>query len=236
MTDWNEYAKHGDLRSVIDPADNLGYKNAYINLLQHKLLSTQMGSLKGKRVLDLGCGIGRFSGFLQSKGAIVTGVDSCQDMLKFNITCTTVCSPITKLPFKDGSFDIILSVWTLQYLCSLDLKMAISEINRVLSPEGTIYFIEQLTLSGYDGVFPRTHYLYDDYLLRSGFSKIYCRPVNSSLDKIIGIIRFGKISKYFFKYIIPVHLIITKFTSFPRNSNEDYYVDYFMKIKKVDYD
>lgn len=227
MTDWNMYAQHGDLRSVIDPADNLGYKNNYINLLHHKVLSKNMKNLDGKRVLDLGCGIGRFTEFLQSNGAIVTGVDSCSDMLKMNTKCRTVCAPITSLPFDNGSFDVILSVWTLQFLNSEDLKLAINEMQRVLSPIGEVYFIEQVSLSGYDDVYNRLPQDYDVYFGEGGFSLKSCRPINGSSDKIIAVVRRGWIPEKLFSHIIPLHLLLN--WSMELHSG---YIDYFMNFGK----
>lgn len=227
MTNWNEYAEHGDLRSVIDPADTLGYKNKYINLLHHKILSKHMKDLKGKRVLDLGCGIGRFTEFLQSKGAIVTGVDSCSDMLKINTRCQTVCAPATQLPFEDGSFDVILSVWTLQFLDSNDLKLAIQEMNRVLSPGGIVYFIEQISLTGYDNVNGRIPQDYDAYF-GEHFSLVACRPLNSSSDTIIGVVRLGWVPEYLFPSLVSLNLLLN--WSMVLNKG---YIDYFMEFKKV---
>lgn len=45
-----------------------------------------------------------------------------------------------KLPFEDGSFDSIVSTFT---LCSIpDIKSAISEFYRVLKPKGKLFFLE----------------------------------------------------------------------------------------------
>lgn len=227
MTNWNEYAEHGDLRSVIDPADTLGYKNKYINLLHHKILSIYMKDLVGKRVLDLGCGIGRFTEFLQYNGAIVIGVDSCSDMLKTNTKCQTVCAPATQLPFEDGSFDVILSVWTLQFLDSNDLKLAIREMNRVLSPGGLVYFIEQISLTGYDNINGRLPHDYDEYF-NEHFSLVACRPLNNSSDKIIGAVRLGWIPEILFSYLVSLHLILNWYMELNKG-----YIDYFMAFKKV---
>jgi SAM-dependent methyltransferase len=44
------------------------------------------------------------------------------------------------LPFANGSFDAALSTWT---LCTIpDVAAALSEVRRVLKPEGTLHFLE----------------------------------------------------------------------------------------------
>jgi ubiquinone/menaquinone biosynthesis C-methylase UbiE len=45
-----------------------------------------------------------------------------------------------KLPFADGSFDSVVSTWT---LCSIpDVDQAMKEIYRVLKPDGRFFFVE----------------------------------------------------------------------------------------------
>ena len=44
------------------------------------------------------------------------------------------------LPFADDSFDAALSTWT---MCTIpDLAAALSELRRVLKPDGTLHFVE----------------------------------------------------------------------------------------------
>jgi|WetSurMetagenome_2_1015567.scaffolds.fasta_scaffold58810_4 SAM-dependent methyltransferase len=232
MTDWVDYAKNKDLRAVIDPADARGSKNYYINLLHHKILSdNMMNTLQGKRVLDLGCGIGRFTKLLQDGGAEVIGLDSCKEMLEMNTECTTICAPVTKLPLDDASVDVVLSVWTLQYLKYTDLELAIEEINRVLTPGGTVYLIEQMGI-GYDSVYPRFDFIYE-LSFNPKLIKIYSRKIIKSDDTFIGIIRRGIIPKCLFSWLGSFHLGLTnytlKFDEFPTSD----YTDYFMKFIKV---
>lgn len=225
MKNWEDYAKHGDLRSVIDSGDTLGFKNNYINLMQHKILSDNMGDLNGKRVLDLGCGIGRFTKLLQDLGADVIGIDSCNDMLKYNIG-KTVCTSTDSLPFEDKYFDVVLSVWTLQYVDIKPLVKTVGEIDRVLKPDGNIYLIEQISDNGYDYVYPRWVSDYENAFNK--FSLIYHRPIMLERDKVVGIIRHGIIPSKYFSLILPYHLELNKYLYL--NKNE--YVDYFMHFKK----
>jgi ubiquinone/menaquinone biosynthesis C-methylase UbiE len=45
-----------------------------------------------------------------------------------------------RLPMADGSFDAVISTWT---LCSIpDVEQALREVRRVLKPEGRFYFVE----------------------------------------------------------------------------------------------
>jgi ubiquinone/menaquinone biosynthesis C-methylase UbiE len=229
MKNWDEYAKHGDLRSVIDCGDTLGFKNNYINFMQHKILSDNMGDLNGKRVLDLGCGIGRFTKLLQDLGADVIGIDSCNDMLKHN-SGKTVCAPTDNLPFEDKYFDVVLSVWTLQYLDLKPLVKTVEEINRVLNVDGDVYLIEQISDHGYDYVYSRH---LSDYVCAfremNNFLFISSIPIMRERDKIVGVIRHGIIPDKYFESILPYHMILNKYLNL-RNTNG--YTDYFMHFRK----
>lgn len=233
MTDWSEYAKNKDLRAVIDPADNRGLKNYYINLLHHKILSDNMiNTLQGKRVLDLGCGIGRFTKFLQDGGAEVVGLDSCKEMLELNTECSTVCSPVTDLPFADASFDVVLSVWTLQYVKYTDLELVVKEVNRVLTPGGTVYLIEQMG-DGYDSVYPRYPFIYEK-AFENKFIGIYSRKIINSDDIIVGIVKRGVVPKCLFSILGGFHLGATDHKlQFEKLLIDSDYIDYFMKFGKV---
>lgn len=229
MTDWSEYAKHKDLRSVIDSGDTLGFKNEYINLLHHKILSDNMENLHGKRVLDLGCGIGRFTEFLQSRGAEVTGVDFCEDMLSLYTGCEKVCTSVNKLPFEDKSFDVILSVWTLQHLTIKLLIETVKELDRILVTGGTVYIIEQVSEDGYDEIASR--YVSDYVNAFENFIFIKSRPIVRERDIIVGIIRKGFVPEILFPLISNLHLDITKCL----NSDSLFgYTDCFMVFKKGD--
>lgn len=228
MPDWKDYAKHGDLRSVIDSADNRGLKNKYINLLHHKILSDAIGnSLKGKRVLDLGCGIGRFTKFLQSCGAEVTGVDSCEEMLSFYTGYKKICASVNKLPFENESFDAVLSVWTLQYVDKNILFEVSKEINRVLVPGGNVYLIEQLSRYGYDSVLSRC--LSDYQFTFENFDMINSRSIMRERDLLVGLIKKGIIPEKYFSLLIPYHLKRNKDLYL---NQEIEYIDYFMEFRR----
>ncbi len=101
-----------------------------------------------KRMLDLGCGLGRHSILFDSKGFTVTaidlseyGVNHLREWQKKNGTdFRTVVGDMTELPFADNAFDCIYSYHVLSHTDSEGIKRIISEIHRVLRPGGEIYF------------------------------------------------------------------------------------------------
>jgi ubiquinone/menaquinone biosynthesis C-methylase UbiE len=90
------------------------------------------------RILDLGCGTGMFLEELAERNEIVIGVDSSMKMLdiarKRASGASLVCADADHLPFKDRSFDVVVSVTLLQNVPEPVVTM--KEIARVLKPKG----------------------------------------------------------------------------------------------------
>ena len=96
---------------------------------------------KGK-ILDEGCGIGRYTIPLSQLGFDAIGLDFSQKLLdvakknakKYKAKCRFVKGDIRKLPFKDKTFDAILSAGTIEHVP--ETEKAISELSRILKPKG----------------------------------------------------------------------------------------------------
>ena len=101
-----------------------------------------------KRLLDLGCGLGRHSIFFDAKGFRVTaidlseyGVNHLREWQKKNgVDFRTVVGDMKKLPFADNAFDCIYSYHVMSHTDTEGIKQIMSEIRRVLRPGGEIYF------------------------------------------------------------------------------------------------
>ncbi len=100
--------------------------------------------LKGKKILDFGCGDGYLSIKLAMKGVgKVVGIDSSPQMIHFaNINKENsrlsnlefIESDGKELPFKDNSFDIVLANYVLVHF--QELERPLKEIFRVLRDRG----------------------------------------------------------------------------------------------------
>ena len=97
--------------------------------------------VKGKRVLDAGCGPGVYSEWLLAHGAEVVAVDVSAKMIELarrrigsalDVRLADLSKPLTFL--SDESFDIVLSSLTLHYI--KDWSSTLAEFYRVLRPGG----------------------------------------------------------------------------------------------------
>ena len=124
-----------------------------------------LGDIRGKHVLDYGCGGGWSTATLRARGAKVTGFDVSLARLteaqghlyrdEKGPRVDLVLCAAEQLPFADATFD---AVFGKQVLHHVEIGTAIPEIVRVLGPGGKAVFIEPLIhnplLEGYRRLTP----------------------------------------------------------------------------------
>ena len=109
-----------------------------------KLIREHLGDLSGKRVLDVGCGKGRFARVFreQEPEAEIWGLDISEEMLKFVPEgIRTRAGSMTELPFESGFFDAAYATESLEH--AVEIEKAVSEICRVVKTDGRIAIIDK---------------------------------------------------------------------------------------------
>lgn len=99
--------------------------------------------LAGRRVLDLGCGKGRFARALGERGAQVTGLDLSAAMLGGAIDLDRVRASARRLPFGPASFDRVVAVEVFEHLAPRAVDQVCDEVRRVLRPGGTFVIVDK---------------------------------------------------------------------------------------------
>ncbi|MEQ8171672.1 MAG: methyltransferase domain-containing protein [Candidatus Eremiobacterota bacterium] len=101
-------------------------------------------NVKGKSVIDLGCGTGRHSIKFAEKGASVTALDISSGMLKEALgkkgseKVKFICHDLSdKLPVPDGNFDFVISSLVLEHI--ENLLYFFKEAKRVCKKNGKIF-------------------------------------------------------------------------------------------------
>lgn len=101
--------------------------------------------LRGKRVLDAGCGPGVYAELLLQRGALVTSIDVSDRMLELarkrlgptaDLQLVDMSQPLEMFP--SGTFDFINAPLCLDYI--EDWRAVFSEFNRILKCEGQLQF------------------------------------------------------------------------------------------------
>jgi len=109
-----------------------------------RLILEYLGDLAGRRVLDVGCGKGRFARILAERHPLarVWGLDISLAMLKCVPATVVKCAgSMTELPFADGAFHAAYATESLEH--AVEIPKAVAEICRVVAPGGRIVIIDK---------------------------------------------------------------------------------------------
>jgi SAM-dependent methyltransferase len=128
------------------------FYNKVIDLCQSRALKPWLRSVKGLRVLDVGCGVGRWSRRLARRGAIVTGIDLSPTMIAeakrraaeegLSARCRFETQDLAALEAED-QFDLILGVTVLQHILDPEaLRSAVERMRQHLAPGGRMVLLE----------------------------------------------------------------------------------------------
>ena len=109
------------------------------------LFANRLMGAGAKKVLDLGCGVGRHALAYARLGLDVTAVDMAESGLlelrraseAEGLTIETGTAAMTDLPFAAGTFDHVLSFNVIYHGDQAIVSTAIAEIARVLKPGGS---------------------------------------------------------------------------------------------------
>lgn len=174
-------------RSVLDP------------VMLERIQSLELG-----RVLDVGCGEGRFCRLLSGLGWEVVGIDPTKRLIeqasKLDSQSSYMEAAAEELPFEDGSFELVVSYVSL--IDIPDYQRAISEMSRVLKPGGTLLVAN---LNGFntagqsigwikDRLGRRLYYPMTDYLTERGEEVAWAgirvlnwhRPLSAYMQEFLG--------------------------------------------------
>jgi len=125
--------------------DEAGYRaeaEARYRLEPYILPFADFESARGKRVLEIGTGLGADHQRFAEAGAKLSGIDlteraiahTRQRLAAFGLESDLATGDAENLPFPDNSFDLVYSWGVLHH--SPDTRRAIAEAHRVLKPGG----------------------------------------------------------------------------------------------------
>jgi len=109
-----------------------------------------LGDLRGRRVLDLGCGLGEAAVYFAKQGARATAADLSGGMLdvarrlarRHGVTIDTHKCSATRTQLPDKAFDVVYAGNLLHHV---DVEATLVEVRRILADDGTAVFWDPLT-------------------------------------------------------------------------------------------
>jgi malonyl-CoA O-methyltransferase len=125
------YKKIGILKGYDKWASKYDRDSNPLIALEERVTLEFIGKAEGQRVLDLGCGTGRYCVLLAKRGAFVVGVDPSSEMVeqakrKITPTCQFELyhGTMDKIGLPDQHFDLIVSALTLGHLPELEFTFS----------------------------------------------------------------------------------------------------------------
>ncbi|MEQ8969388.1 MAG: class I SAM-dependent methyltransferase [Coleofasciculus sp. C1-SOL-03] len=117
---------------------------------ENRFILQQLGNIRGKRLLDLGCGAGENSVYFAQKGANCVAADYSAGMVEVALKLAAAngvniegqTANAMALDFADNTFDIVYASNLLHHIP--DPKIALQEMHRVLKPGGKACFWDPL--------------------------------------------------------------------------------------------
>ena len=121
----------------------------------HKILGTwedvkrELGDVKGKKILEIGCSRGVFSIFLAKQGAIVTGIDVGENLIlaakEFakinNVDCNFKACSAADMKL-DETYDVIIGFAVLHHMNEESVLTSFRDFYRLLKNNGIAIFTE----------------------------------------------------------------------------------------------
>ncbi|KAG8086294.1 hypothetical protein GUJ93_ZPchr0010g10943 [Zizania palustris] len=143
---WEEHSKDLTVEAMM-----LDSRAADLDKEERPEIMSVLPHYKGKLVLELGAGIGRFTGELAKEAGHVIALDFIESVIKKNentnghcknitFMCADVASPNLKI--EDNSIDLIFSNWLLMYLSDEEVEKLVARMVKWVKVGGHIFFRE----------------------------------------------------------------------------------------------
>ena len=163
---WTALAKNYDkvdasgLAPILHPQAPAWFNHA-IDHLQFRALKRALSIAEispGSRILDVGCGTGRWVRRFGELGFSPIGVDATFGMLSIarshRTTAPLFVGLASRLPFGDAAFDAVSDITVVQHIAYELQQKALQEMVRVLRPGGRMILLELIRGKG-SHIFPR---------------------------------------------------------------------------------
>jgi len=141
-----------DMWALSTPLDQIAVREAFEapTAVENRAILELMGDLRGKRLLDVGAGLGESSVYFAMQGAEVTATDISPGMVKcavelgklHGVNITGVALAGEDLDIPAGQFDIVYIANTIHHVTDKDRLF--EQIQRALKPGGRFFSFDPL--------------------------------------------------------------------------------------------
>jgi len=163
-TEMKKYWDQHSQKKATDSLMLLMKEDANFARLEKEEIISYLPSFDGLSVVELGSGVGRFTGDLAQRASAVLAVDFMDSFLKENQKRFSsvyphidyLCRDVTKLCLDEASYDFVFSNWLMMYLNDEEVEKLANKFVEWCSVGGYIFFRESCE-GGASGDLPRTN-------------------------------------------------------------------------------
>lgn len=151
--EWGTTAAKTAVIASVDPTESARYLHpSHTTPFALEYAFYLLGDIAGKRVLDLGCGSGEKTALLCQRGAQVLGVDVSSELIALaeqrlrqaDLMAELKVGSAYSIEIADESVDVIFCASVLHHF---NIPAAVSEMRRILRPDGVIIVKEPIRFS-----------------------------------------------------------------------------------------
>jgi SAM-dependent methyltransferase len=152
-----------DLWALSTPLDQIAVREAFEapTAMENKAIVALMGDLRGKRLLDVGCGLGESSVYFALLGAEVTAADLSPGMVRcamelakvHGVTVQGWVQSGEELDVPEGHYDLVYVANTIHHVTDKDRLF--QQIHRALKPGGRFFSFDPLAYNPIINVYRR---------------------------------------------------------------------------------
>jgi len=131
----------------------LNSKAEEIHPLEQKEIKGYLPDLHSKTILELGSGIGRYTGYFANVAKKVVSVDFIEQFVEKNkktheqySNIEFICADAMEVAFSPNRFDFIFINWLFMYLADQEIIFLRDRIYEWLKPKGEFFFRESCAL------------------------------------------------------------------------------------------
>ncbi|CAI5740325.1 unnamed protein product [Peronospora destructor] len=181
---WTEHSSRADIETMmLDSNAKTLHEQEVPEIMEHA------PSMKGKDVLELAAGIGRFTSILAKNAKSVTAVEFIAGFHEANVNTNGylkniefLCKDVVTLESKPNSFDVIFSNWIFMYLGDEEVEAFAKKAIKWLRPGGKLFFRESCFRQSGDAKRNSnpTHYRHPEFYVRA-FGSVVSKEDNGDL-------------------------------------------------------
>jgi SAM-dependent methyltransferase len=129
--------------------------------VENRFILRQMGPLRGKKILDIGAGLGESSVYFALQGALVTAVDVSPGMIEtavnlgkqYGVEVRGIVSVGEDLRLSPNEFDLVYIANTIHHI--QDRASLIEQVHRTLKPGGRFFSIDPIAYNPVINIYRR---------------------------------------------------------------------------------